>query len=72
MEGLDIATASRLVQAGRVLDPATGEAYRWESDWMVLPISAPFQAHMASPAIQAEIERASQAVRFGIAPDPQG
>ena len=38
-EGLDLRQASQAVAAGRVVDAATGEAYRWEPTPLVIPLS---------------------------------
>jgi hypothetical protein len=66
LRGRRIAEASRLVEAGRVLDAAAGRPWAWEPREMVLPASAALRAYFLAPAYQEAAARALSAARFTV------
>jgi acetoin utilization deacetylase AcuC-like enzyme len=62
--GLSLRDASRVIDAGRVLDERTGEPVRWHPAPMVLAVSDRLKALVQGPSYAAVLERARGARRF--------
>jgi hypothetical protein len=62
--GLHLAEASQAVDAGRVVDEATGETMSWEGFPMVLPVSDALTERVFGDGYEAEVDAALERLEF--------
>lgn len=63
---LHVAAASAALDAGRVVDAASGDGVRWEAGEMVAPLTAPLQAYLDSPVYRDAVAAVRDSVRFEV------
>ncbi len=68
LAGLPLAEASRLVDAGAVIDADSGEPVRWEGRAMVLPVSDRLRTRVFSKEYEERVERAFAGIELRLAP----
>ena len=61
-----VAEASAALEAGRVLDVATGEPVTWSPGDMLAALSPPVRAHLASPEYSRAVSASREARRFRV------
>ena len=64
LRGLDLATANRVLNEGRVVDAETGETISWEPTPMAVPVSDDLLTRTNSRRYQETLERAREAFQF--------
>jgi hypothetical protein len=67
LAGCSVADASAALEAGRVLDAATGEPVTWSPGDMLAALSPPVREYLASPEYSRVVAAARQACRFRVA-----
>lgn len=67
--GLDLAEASRVVDAGSVIDEATGAPVAWPAPLMVLPITERLRERVSGSDYETARLEAGQALRYRLRPD---
>jgi hypothetical protein len=67
LAGCPVAEASAALEAGRVLDAATGEPVTWSPGDMLAALSPPVREYLASPEYSREVAAAREACRFRVA-----
>ena len=67
LAGCSVADASAALEAGRVLDAATGEPVTWSPGDMLAALSPPVRDYLASPEYSRVVAAAREACRFRIA-----
>jgi hypothetical protein len=70
LAGLPVADASAALEAGRVVDVATGEPVTWSPGDMLAALSPPVRAYLASPEYAHGVAAARDACRFRVAELP--
>ena len=70
LAGHPIAEASAALEAGRVLDVATGEPVTWSPGDMLAALSPPLRAYLATPEYARAVAAAREAHRFRLADVP--
>ena len=71
-EGLSLPEATAAVDAGRVVDAATGQPVLWEPVATVLPVSARLRAMVTGPEYEAAVEQEGARFSFRLAPQSIG
>lgn len=72
LDGLSLPEATAAVDAGRVVDAATGQPVPWEPVPTVLPVSERMRAVVTGAEYEAAVERTSAQLSFRLAPAPDG
>ncbi|HET6899115.1 MAG TPA: histone deacetylase, partial [Vicinamibacteria bacterium] len=64
LAGVAVAEASAALEAGRVIDAATGEPVTWAPGDMLAALSPPVREYLASPEYAGAVAAAREAHRF--------
>lgn len=70
LTGRSLLEATHLVEAGKLIDEATGEAVGWAPARMVVPLSPALIEQVDGPEYDARVEEAARALKLRVASDP--
>ena len=70
LAALPVAEASEAVEAGRVVDEATGEAVEWAPGEMIAPVTRPVRRYLESSAYRDAAAAAREAHSFRVVGTP--
>ena len=58
------------MEAGKLIDEATGEGVGWTPARMVVPLSPALREHVDGPEYDARVEEAARALKLRVVADP--
>lgn len=70
LSGRALLESTHLVEAGKLIDEATGEGVGWTPARMVVPLSPALREHVDGPEYDARVEEAARALKLRVVADP--